>query len=123
MKTKISLLVLKQDQNKHLDDPKFLKFLLNKNGEIPSKYLTTKQVDDTLKDIAGKYTNISPDILVFEILDARKSKIEECEIVYSCRITHDIKASNKIGTYHTIDDSPVKDDFYVRNIRRQLRVF
>ena len=82
MKVKITFLVVQVAKKIHFTDPKHFKILLDANEKIPSQYMSTKDEEETLRDIAEKNLNIDFDWMYPKVCGFKRLSQQECEVVY-----------------------------------------
>ena len=61
MKVKITFIVLKKDNIIRFSNDNYLKVYLDKDYNFPSKYISTKDEYETLKEICNEHLNIEFD--------------------------------------------------------------
>lgn len=122
MKTKITLVIINQDLSKNFDSEDYFKFFLTKDLEFPSKYLSTKDEKATLKELFEAYIKIPYEWMSFELCDFRKPAIDECEVIYSCKIK-DILNAEKNGKFVSLNEKIYIDKFYGRILSRKFTAF
>ena len=122
MKTKLTLLIISQDLSKSFDCSEYFRFFLTRDLDFPNQYLSSKDENTTLKEIFEKYINIPYEWMNFELCDFRKSSINECEVLYSCKIK-DILNPEKNGRFVSLNENIFIDEFYGRTISRKFTTF
>ena len=82
MKVKITFIILKKDNNVGLASDSYLKVYLDDEYLFPSKYISTKNEYETLKEISECYLNIEFDWIKKDLFSFEVLNNEECEVVY-----------------------------------------
>lgn len=82
MKAKISLLVVKQDSKRNFLDPERLSILVDANGNIPFKYVGSKNEEETIRDLCDEYLSFRYEWLMKRLVGFRKSGDNEVEATY-----------------------------------------
>lgn len=122
MKVRLTLLAVVQNVNKSFDNEDFFKFLVTDNYSLPYKHISTKKEQETLKELFNEYINIYFDWTNFELMDFRKLFVDECEVVYSCKLPPMI-GMEKRGKFVSHKDNIDLDNFYGRILSRKFRLF
>ncbi len=103
MKVKITFIILKKDNNVSVTSDSHLKVYLNDDYEFPSRYISTKNQYETLKEIHKDYLNvdfdwIKKDLFSFEVLNN-----QECEVIYLACLPQ-INEAEKTGSFYTLSE-------------------
>jgi hypothetical protein len=107
MKLKITFIVVQCDKRTDISDPNRFRVLLDDNMNFPSKYISTKDEFDTLKELSDKFLRVDFNWLPKEIRGFRKLQKESLELktpvfelVYSSYMPV-ILGSEKLGYFFT----------------------
>ncbi len=115
MKVKITLLITSIDNQRNITDDKRCLLYLDDDCKLPSRYVSTRSVDDTVKEVIGANLNLDPDWLQFFIAGFRTLNISEVEAVYVV-MTPRMSGANKIGGFFSpVDLQKMEielDDYY-----------
>lgn len=122
MKVKLTLLAIRQDIKVPFEHDNFFEFLVNENSEFPNCYISTKDEITTLKELFEEYLKICFEWCNFEISDFRKSKIDECEIVYVIKLPSMLNIEKR-GKFISHNNKLELDKFYERILSRKRRIF
>lgn len=103
MKVKITFIILKKDNNVSVTSDSHLKVYLDDDYKFPSRYISTKNEYDTLKEISDQHLNIEfnwikKDLFSFEVLNN-----QECEVIYLAHIPQ-INESERSGSFYTLPE-------------------
>ena len=103
MKVKITFIILKKDNNVSVTSDSHLKVYLDDDYEFPSRYISTKNQYETLKEIHKDYLNvdfdwIKKDLFSFEVLNN-----QECEVIYLACLPQ-INEAEKTGSFYTLSE-------------------
>ena len=103
MKVKITFIILKKNNNIDFTRENHLKVYLDKNNSFPSKYISTKNEHETLREISDKHLNvdfdwIKKDLFSFEVLNN-----QECEVIYLACLP-EISEAEKVGSFFTLSE-------------------
>ena len=103
MKVKITFIILKKDNNVSFTSDSHLKVYLDDDYKFPSRYISTKNEYDTLKEISDQHLNIEfnwikKDLFSFEVLNN-----QECEVIYLAHIPQ-INESERSGSFYTLPE-------------------
>jgi len=120
MKVKITIIVGQQDRSKRLDDDNFFRFLVDNNYCLPSRYISTKDEKQTLKELHEDYLNIHYDWVNVNLVAFRKSSTDECEVVYCYNIPAMLNAEKK-GKFISHNTKIDLDDFYAEILSTKSR--
>ena len=118
MKTKITLLIISCQKNASPEDAIFASLFLDENLKPPSRYISTKSVSETIRDMCSYYLAIHPRWINFEISDFRKCSISECEVTYTCYLPVITDACSS-GALYSHQEIPELDPYYARLLSRQ----
>jgi len=111
MKTKITIIVVETIPFfKHGIPP--TKILVDENGEFPSGYISTKTVEDTIKEILSKHTSLSVNFLCPVINKLFHSEgSNECEAIYTCVIQNGIIATKNGSKMLSIEEINIDERY------------
>ncbi len=103
MKVKITFIILKKDNNVSVTSDSHLKVYLDDDYQFPSRYISTKDQYETLKEIHEDYLNvdfdwIKKDLFSFEVLNN-----QECEVIYLACLPQ-INEAEKTGSFYTLSE-------------------
>ena len=86
MKLKLTLLLTEIDKSRHFMNDDFLKVLVDENKQLPCRYVSTKTIDETLKEIYQEYCHIDMGWSVPSLKELRheKGSTESEAVYYSC---------------------------------------
>tara|TARA_R100001082_G_scaffold88463_1_gene54846 strand:+ start:221 stop:601 length:381 start_codon:yes stop_codon:yes gene_type:complete len=83
MKLKITLLIIEIDKNNSIVSNDFFRVLVDENNELPYRYVSTKTIEETIREIYNEYCNIDMGWSVPTLKDLRHEKgSTESEAVY-----------------------------------------
>jgi hypothetical protein len=119
MKVKLSLIVTSHNNNFGILDPRRVKVLLSEESSIPSKYISTKDEDDTLRSLCEEYLNYHYDWLVKDLTAFRVLSPSEAEVVYLTTVPA-MQDCNKTGTFYSakqLEEVEI-DSYYVQLISK-----
>ena len=122
MKTRLTLLVAVQNIQANIESEDFFRFLVTDSNSLPYKHLSAKKEDETLKELFNEYVNVYFDWANFELEDFRKIFVDECEVVYSCKLPP-MFGIEKNGKFVSHKDNIDLEDFYGRILSRKFRIF
>lgn len=111
MKVKVTIIVGQSDRSKNFEDDNYFRYLVTDGYFLPSKYITVKDEKQTLKELHEEYLNVFYDWVNVNLTAFRKTKIDECEVVYSYNIPPMINAEKK-GKFISQNQKIDLDDFY-----------
>jgi len=126
MKIKITFLVIQSLKHLNFSSPRYFQILFDDNKKIPHRYMSTKNEEETLREIAEKHINVDFDWLQKDVCGFRRLSQEECEVVYVSYLP-EINKSNKSGLF--IADCDLKkheikiDTYYEELLSRRSRGF
>lgn len=125
MKVKLTLILSQQNINLDFENTEYFKFFVTDNKKLPSKYISTKNEIETLKEIFSEYFNIYFDWANINLVNFRKFSLDTCEAVYACKIKSTIIGLNKSGKFISMHDvqSLNIEDFYGEILQREFRRF
>lgn len=103
MKVKITFIILKKDNNVGLASDSYLKVYLDDEYLFPSKYISTKNEYETLKEISECYLNIEFDWIKKDLFSFEVLNNEECEVVYVACLPQ-IYEAEKTGSFYTLPE-------------------
>jgi len=133
MKLKITFIVVQCDKRTNISDPNRFRVLLDDNMNFPSKYISTKDEFDTLKELSDKFLRVDFNWLPKEIRGFRKLQKESLELktpvfelVYSSYMPV-ILGSERSGYFFTeqeIDNAGIEiEEFYQEVLSSKSRGF
>jgi hypothetical protein len=122
MKTRLTLIIINQDITKPFDSDDYFKFFLTKDLMFPSQYISTKDEKAVQKELFEKYIAIPYEWANLDLCDFRKRTVDECEVVYSCKINN-ILDVEKNGRFVSLNEKISIDDFYGRILSTRFRAF
>jgi hypothetical protein len=120
MKTKISLIVAQYNKQLSPDNDNFFRFLVDDSKNIPGEYLSTKNEKETLQNLFDNHLNIYFDWATVSLLDFRKHLLNECEVVYCCKL-FDIMGAEKRGKFVSQNSNIDLDPYYERLLSQRVR--
>ena len=125
MKVKLTLIVSQQDINLDFENDNYFKFFVTDNGSFPSKYISTKDEMETLKELFNQHFNIYFDWATINLADFRKFSIDTCEVLYVCKVKTTMLGINKNGKFTSLNhaDHQKIEEFYGRTLQREFRRF
>lgn len=115
MKVKVSVLILEIDEGSNI--PNF-NILLTEENSIPSKFLTTKSLEQTIQEIYDEFTHLKISFANPILSDFRVENLE-AEVLYIATIPEGI-AGVKKGRFIPRSNLDLKD-FYERHIIERPR--
>lgn len=115
MKVKVSLLLLEIDDD--INVPQF-SILLTDENSIPSRFLTTKSLEDTIQEIYDEFTHLKISY-ANPILAGFRSVEREAEVLYITTVPHGISGIKK-GRFVPHCNLKLKD-FYGKHIIERPR--
>lgn len=111
MKTKITIIVIETIPYFRQGIPP-TKILVDENGEFPSGYISTKTVEDTIKEILSKHTSISVDFLCPTISKLfHQAGSTECEAIYTCVVQNGIISTKNNSKMLSIEDINIDERY------------
>jgi hypothetical protein len=111
MKTKITLIVIETIPYFRQGIPP-TKILVDKNGKFPSGYISTKTVEDTIKEILSNHTSLSPDFLCPTISKLFHEKgSDECEAIYTCVVQNGIIGTKNNSKMLSIEEINIDERY------------
>lgn len=133
MKLKLTFIVAQCDKKTNISDPNRFRVLLDDDMSFPSKYISTKDEFDTLKELSDEFLRVDFNWLPKEIRGFRKLQEESLEIktpvfelVYSSYMPL-ILGSERRGYFFTekeIHDADIEiEDFYQDVLSSRSRGF
>lgn len=128
MKIKITLLIGQCDNKKSIHSDEFFKIYLTKNDQFPSKWISSKDEKQTLKEIVESYLKLDFEWMKKELADFRIVKDKDgnltAEVVYISYIPEilGILKSGKFLTETELIESKIEvDEFYAEIFSRRGR--
>jgi len=103
MKVKITFIILKKDNNISVANDSHLKVYLSDEYLFPSKYISTKNEYDTLKEISEHHLNIDFDWIKKDLFSFEVLNNQECEVIYLARLPQ-INEAEKTGSFYTLSE-------------------
>ena len=99
MKVKITYIILKKDKNINMANENHIKVYLDDNYQLPSRYISTKNEYETLREISNQHLYvdfdwIKKDLFSFEVLNN-----QECEVLYVA-VLPQITDAEKVGSFY-----------------------
>lgn len=124
MRVRATLIVAQQDLKAGWQSDEYFKFFLTEEHYFPSSLISTKSENDTVRELFEKYLHIHFDWANIALSDFRTISIEDCEVLYSCKIPAMIGVE-KNGRFVSINkkDEIHIEEFYGRTIQRLFRSF
>jgi hypothetical protein len=122
MKVALTLIVVQQNPNVQYSHDDFFKFLLTEDGQFPSKYISTKDITDTARDLFSEYVSVYFDWTSIELMDFRKVNTTDCEVVYAIKLPN-LLGIEKRGKFVSHNNKPNFESFYGRILSRKFRIF
>ena len=108
MKTKLSILLFEVADFNPFNLCN-VKLLMDENDEVPSKYVSTKSIDDTLQEILRKYANLNINYSRPVITDCyHEVGSTECEVIYTVRVPHGVLSLN-MGRLAPLDELDLEE--------------
>jgi len=103
MKVKITYIIIKKDNTRSVTSANYLKVYLDDDNNFPSRYISTKNELETLKQISDHHLYvdfnwIKKDLFSFEVLNN-----QECEVVYVACLPQ-ITDAEKNGSFYTLPE-------------------
>lgn len=98
MKTRVSLIVANQDRNADMMSDRFFSVYVDDNDEIPIKYISSKDEEETLKELWEEHFDVAYEWAYIELADFWKPEPDTCEAIYVC-MTPAIRGMNKGGSF------------------------
>ena len=103
MKVKITFIILKKDNNISVTNDSHLKVYLDDEHLFPSKYISTKNEYDTLKEISEHHLNIDFDWIKKDLFSFEVLNNQECEVIYLACLP-EINEAEKTGSFYTLSE-------------------
>jgi len=103
MKVKITFIILKKDNNISVTNDSHLKVYLDDEYLFPSKYISTKNEYDTLKEISEHHLNIDFDWIKKDLFSFEVLNNQECEVIYLACLPQ-INEAEKTGSFYTLSE-------------------
>ena len=103
MKIRITLIVAKSQKNLPFNHPQFFQIYLTDNRQFPRGYMTTKDENQTLSDLFGKYFHLDFDWMLTGLAGFRKTNDGEVEVTYVSHMS-EVLGSNKSGSFFSSED-------------------
>ena len=103
MKVKITFIILKKDNNISVTNDSHLKVYLSDEYLFPSKYISTKNEYDTLKEISEHHLNIDFDWIKKDLFSFEVLNNQECEVIYLACLPQ-INEAEKTGSFYTLSE-------------------
>ena len=124
MRVRATLIVAQQDLRSSWQSDDYFRFFLTEDYRFPSSFISTKSENDTVKDLFEKYFNVYFDWANVQLSDFRRVSIEDCEVLYSCKIPAmlGVEKSGKFIPISKKDEIDI-EEFYGRTIQRLFRSF
>lgn len=120
MKTRVTLIVGQFNRFLQYSHDDYFKVLLSDSNDIPSKYLSTKNERETLKELWEEYLEIYFDWANINLIDFRKYMIDECEAIYCCKLFHIFGANHK-GKFVSHNSSIKLEPYYEELLAKRIR--
>lgn len=126
MKVKVTFIIIQSLKHLNFSSPRYFQILFDDNKQIPCRYMSTKNEEETLREIAEKYTNIDFDWMQRDVCGFRRISQEECEVVYVSYVPQ-IDKSDKSGFFIAdcdLDKHDIKiDPYYEELLSKRSRGF
>lgn len=124
MRIRATLIVAQQDLKSSWQSDDYFRFFLTEDDRFPSSLISTKSENDTVKGLFEKYFNVYFDWANVQLSDFRRISIEDCEVLYSCKIPAmlGVEKSGKFIPISKKDEIDI-EEFYGRTIQRLFRSF
>lgn len=103
MKIRITLMVTKSQKNLPFNHPQFFQIYLTNNQQFPYGYMTTKDENETLSGLFGKYFHLDFDWMLTDLVGFRKTDDGEVEVTYMSQMS-EVLGSNKSGSFFSSED-------------------
>tara|TARA_R100000008_G_scaffold84430_2_gene71791 strand:+ start:8637 stop:9011 length:375 start_codon:yes stop_codon:yes gene_type:complete len=118
MKSKISVLIFEADERFSPLDSGYLRLLVDESFQVPSKYISTKQIDTTIQELYSQYCHLDVRYANPILSDVRLHN-SEVEILYRTIIPHGVVG---IKRGHLLPPHSLElDSFYETAILEQPR--
>tara|TARA_Y100000004_G_C8923938_1_gene416724 strand:+ start:21 stop:404 length:384 start_codon:yes stop_codon:yes gene_type:complete len=101
MKVKITYIILKKDNAVSITNSNHLKVYLNDENNFPSRYISTKNEIETLKQISDEHLYIEFDWIKKELFSFEVLNNQESEVIYLAHLPH-ITEAEKNGSFYTL---------------------
>ena len=126
MKVKVTFIIIQSLKHLNFSSTRYFQILFDDNKQIPCRYMSTKNEEETLREIAEKYTNIDFDWMQRDVCGFRRISQEECEVVYVSYVPQ-IDKSDKSGFFIAdcdLDKHDIKiDPYYEELLSKRSRGF
>lgn len=120
MKTKISLIIVEMSGEFDPFGLSNTRVLIDDDENIPSKYISTKNVEDTIQELLYDYCNIDIRYVELQLSDfIHPEGVEDCEVIYTITIPSGY-ISLKRGSMCYIENLNI-EDYYERLLGRVPR--
>ena len=96
-------MVTKSQKNLPFNHPQFFQIYLTNNQQFPYGYMTTKDENETLSGLFGKYFHLDFDWMLTDLLGFRKTDDGEVEVTYMSQMS-EVLGSNKSGSFFSSED-------------------
>jgi hypothetical protein len=103
MKVKITYIILKKDNNVNVTSSNYLKVYLDDYNNFPSRYISTKNELETLKQISDDYLYVDFDWIKKELFSFEVLNNQECEVLYVAMLPQ-INEAEKTGSFYTLPE-------------------
>lgn len=120
MIVRLTLIACQNDHTKNFDSDDYFKLLVNNDYELPSCLISSKDEKQTLKNLYEDYLNVAFDWVNISLLDFRKKSLNECEVVYGCKMPVIINAAKK-GMFISHNQKIHLDNFYEQILSSRTR--
>lgn len=122
MKTKVTLLVTETSGFTSMQVIPTVAFLVKESGEFVDKYISTKTVPDTLRQLLFESCNLRYETVEPTIVDLiHEEGSNEVEAVYSCLVSYGILVPKKGYKIVTIDKINIEEK-YAKSIQSTPRI-
>lgn len=120
MKTKLSIIIMEVMHSFDRYGPDNTRYVIDDNNNFISKYISVKDVDETIQDLLYEYTNIDIRLYYPKLVDFfHEASSSECEVVYLLKLPKDV-ISLKKGKLLTSQQFKTEDK-YGRAIRKTAK--
>ncbi len=103
MKVKITFIILKKDNNVSVTSDSHLKVYLDDDYQFPSRYISTKDQYETLKEIHEDYLNVDFDWIKKDLFSFEVLNYQECEVIYLACLPQ-INEAEKTGSFYSLTE-------------------
>jgi len=103
MKVKITYIILKKDNNVNVTSSNYLKVYLDDYNNFPSRYISTKNELETLKQISDDHLYVDFDWIKKELFSFEVLNNQECEVLYVAMLPQ-INEAEKTGSFYTLPE-------------------